>query len=104
MSSEISSFAAQGIGAQNVYERICFSKKRYENNFLNENGHREQQRNQIVEVLNALTSCHIGNSHRNPITYQTGPRKNEIEHLSITYSSLKIKIKPHHLEIISWDT
>lgn len=39
MSSKISSFAAQGTGAQNVYERICFSRKRYENNFLNENGH-----------------------------------------------------------------
>lgn len=90
--------AKQGIRAQNFCERISFSRKRHENNFLNENGHSKRERNQIYKVLNALISCRISNSHRNPITYQTGPRKNETEHLSNTYFSLKINKHPEIMD------
>lgn len=64
-----------------------FSRKRHEINFLNENGCRQQPRNLIYKAVNALTSCHISNSQRNPITYQTGP-KNDTEQISIMYFSL----------------
>lgn len=48
---------------------------------------------QIYRVLSALTSHHISNSHRNPITPQNGPRKNETGHLSAIYFSFKSTIK-----------
>lgn len=62
--------------------------------------------NQTDRVLSALTSRHISNSHRNPVSYQTGPRKNETGHFSVTFFHLKTQTNKqtnknyHHSESI----